>query len=167
MRYTNLILYLLIFLSFNLLTSCDDDDDAQPDPTNTELITSGEWKGDKVLINSIDVALIPGVGDDAKTFQTLRLTVREDKTYTATFQADGQQHTYDGNWAFSSDEKQITLENLGVMNIKQLTRSNMDLTTTISKDNLNLLGDIIGIDRRLIEAYTGGKPVDAELRFVK
>jgi len=167
MRYQKFTLYLILFLSFNFLVSCKDDDDAQPEPSKTEIITSGEWKGDKVLLNSIDVALIPGVGENANTFQTLRLTVREDKTYTAVFQANGQQHTYEGNWEFNQDETKITLDNIGEMDIKRLTMSNMDLTTTIDVDNLALLGDIIGVDRRLIQAFTGGKPVDAELRFVK
>jgi hypothetical protein len=168
MRANNFILYLALLLSLNLLISCsDDDDDAQPEPTNTDLITSGEWKGDKVLLNNIDVAMIPGVGDNANTFQTLRLTVREDNTYTAIFQANGQDQTYEGSWEFNSDETSITLENLGEMDIKRLTMENMDLNTTISVDNLNLLGDIIGIDPRLIQAFTGGNPVNAELRFVK
>ncbi|OKL41332.1 hypothetical protein [Pontibacter flavimaris] len=167
MRSKNFLLYLTLFLSLNLLISCDDDDDGQPEPTNTEFITSGEWKGDKVLLNSIDVALIPGVGENANTFQTLRLTVREDNTYTAVFQANGQEQTYNGNWEFNADETKVSLENLGEMNIERLTMDNMDLTTTINVDNLNLLGDIIGVDPRLIQAFTGGKPVNAELRFVK
>ncbi|WP_276496145.1 hypothetical protein [Pontibacter litorisediminis] len=168
MHAKNFILYLVLLLSLNLLISCsDDDDDAQPEPTNTELITAGEWKGDKVLLNSIDVAAIPGVGENATTFQTLRLNVREDKTYTATFLASGQQQTYEGSWSFNSNETKITLENLGEMDIKRLTMENMDLTTTISIDNLNLLGDIIGVDRRLIAAFTGGNDVNAELRFVR
>lgn len=168
MRSKNFILYLLLLLSLNLLISCsDDDDDVPPEPTKTELITSGEWKGDKVLLNNIDVSLIPGVGENARTFQTLRLNVKEDNTYTAVFQANGQEQTYEGNWEFNSDESSITLENLGEMEIKRLTMDNMDLTTTINADNLTLLGDIIGVDTRLIEAFTGGNPVNAELRFVK
>ncbi|SFH12214.1 hypothetical protein SAMN05421739_10625 [Pontibacter chinhatensis] len=167
MRVKNILLYLFLFLSSSALVSCDDDDDAQPEPTKTEIITSGEWRGDKVLLNSIDVSLIPGVGENANTFQTLRLNVKADKTYKATFQANGQDQTYEGGWEFNNDETQITLENLGVLDIERLTMTNMDLSTTIDVDNLNLLGDIIGVDRRLIQAFTGGNPVNAELRFVK
>lgn len=168
MHSKNLLLYFVLLLSLNLLVSCnDDDDDAQPEPTRTELLTSGEWKGDKVLLNNINVANIPGIGENAGTFQTLRLTVRTDKTYTAVFQAEGQEHTYEGNWEFNNDESSVTLENIGELDIERLTMDNMDLTTTISVDNLNLLGDIIGVDQRLIQVFTGGNPVDADLKFVK
>ncbi|MCX2739123.1 DUF5004 domain-containing protein [Pontibacter anaerobius] len=168
MRTKNYILYLILFLSVNFLVSCDDDDDDKdPEPSKTELITSGEWKGDKVLLNNIDVAAIPNIGENATTFQTLRLTFKEDKTYTAIFQAQGDEQSFGGNWEFNADETKVTLDTLGELDIKTLTQDNLDLTTIISTDNINLIGEILGIDPKLIAVFTGGNPVEAEMRFVK
>lgn len=167
MHSKNFILYLALLFSFTFLVSCDDDDDTPPEPTRTEIITSGEWKGDKVLLNSIDVANIPGIGANANTFQTLRLTFKEDNTYNAIFEANGQEQNFEGTWEFNSDESAITVEALGELDIKTFTPDNLDLTTSINPSNINLIGEILGIDPGLIAVFTGGNDVQAEMRFVR
>ncbi|WP_415837310.1 hypothetical protein [Pontibacter korlensis] len=151
----------------NLLISCDDDDDETAEPSKREKLTAEPWEGDKVLLNNTDVATIPLIGSNASTFQTLRITFMDDNTYSATFTAQGQEQTQTGNWSMNNDETTITTDMFGEMQIRTLTDSNLDVTTTISPDNINFIGQVLGIDPRLIQAFTGGNPVNAELRFVR
>ncbi|TPE43231.1 hypothetical protein [Pontibacter mangrovi] len=167
MLLRNYILYLALLLTAGMLVSCDDDDDEPAEPSKTETLTASPWQGDKVLLNGIDVAAIPGVGDNADVFETLRLTFHEDNTYLAEFQANGQEQTMEGDWSFNADETAINVDMFGEMQLERLTENNLDVSMTLSNQNMILIGQIIGITPQQIEAYTNGDPVETEMRFTR
>ncbi|MDX5437908.1 MAG: hypothetical protein LPK03_11975 [Pontibacter sp.] len=166
MRFKNYLPYVFLLFSASVLVSCDDDDDDTA-PSKTELLTTAQWKGEQVLLNNINVTAIPGIGSNAGTFQTLLLTFRKDNTFTADFEAEGQPQTIGGNWRFNDTETAIILESLGELEMERLTTTNLDASTMLSADNLTLIGQVLDIDSRLIDAFSGGNPVKAEMRFVK
>lgn len=167
MRFKNYLPYIFLLFAVNVLVSCDDDDDDPAAPSKTELLTTAQWRGEQVLLNNINVTAIPGIGSNADTFQTLVLTFKKDNTFTADFEAQGQPQTIAGKWRFNESETAIMLESLGELEIERLTPTNLDASTMLSADNLTLIGQVLKIDSRLIDAFSGGSSVKAEMRFVK
>lgn len=157
---------LLLVSSLAFLTACDKGNETA-EPNKKDVLVAHEWKGDQVFINSINVAAIPGVGSNADTFKTLRLSFKEDNTYTATFSVRGQQQSFDGAWQLNSDETKLTLEMLGEFDLVTLTENNLDVTGLVSDTNVDFIARIMGINSQIINLVTGGAPVRTEMRFVK
>ncbi|RIJ41954.1 DUF5004 domain-containing protein [Pontibacter oryzae] len=167
MQFKNYFLYFAFFLSLGFLVSCDDDSDEDAEPSKTEMLTTGKWKGDKILLNGINAASIPGIGANASSFQTLVLEFKNDNTYLATFTVEGQTETTSGNWQFNSAQTTLTLDMFGELNVKNLTDQNLDVTTTLSTESIEFIASLFDIDATLIKLITGGGAVNAEMRFVK
>lgn len=138
--------YLLLFLALPLtLVSCDKDED-DPEPTKTDLIVAHEWLGDRVLVNGFDVSDRPEIKDMLLDIKSTTLSLRRDGTYTAVYDQAGSTQTTTGTWEFKENETIIYFDLLGDLQIENLTTTNMDLITTVNRDNMNF---------------------DAEVRFVK
>ncbi|GHA61272.1 hypothetical protein [Pontibacter akesuensis] len=168
MHTRKLLLYLTLLLSFNVLVSCDKDkEEPEPEVTNRELLIADEWRGDRALINGVNIALIPGVGARAQTFNSLVLKFMDDNTYLATYLNEGQQESFRGGWQLNADQTKLTLDMLGEMEIDKLTTTNLDVTSNISTDNIALLAEVFGVDATLINIITGGGNVNAKLQFVR
>lgn len=168
MKLKNLKFLFFLLFALTTFTACKDDkEDDDVAPSKKEMIIAHEWKGDKVFVKDINVEDIPGAGTNAQTFKTLRISFKEDNTYIATFDVNGQQQNFDGTWGLNADETVITLEMFGDLQIKQLTETNFDVTTTVSTDNVAFIARLMGIDPALITLFTGGQPVKTEMRFIK
>ncbi|WP_242919617.1 hypothetical protein [Pontibacter liquoris] len=165
MNVKHLRCLLLTFFAIALLTSCDNEKDKEP--SKTAFLVSHAWVGDQVLINNINAALIPGVGSNFESFKSLQLEFRENNTYTSTFSLNGSPQTQEGNWALNAAGDTLTLDMMGKLSVLTLTEENLNLGTTISQDNVQLIARLLGVDPNLISLFTGGNAVKTELRFIK
>ncbi|WP_347159341.1 lipocalin family protein [Pontibacter chitinilyticus] len=165
MKTLTLRYVLFTFFALTFLSSCDKEE-KDAEPSKTDILTAHAWKGDQVMVNKINIAAIPGVGNKAASFNTLYLTFRSDKTYTATFTVQGQEQSQDGTWSFNADESKLNLDLFGEVNVVELTEDDLDLSTTLSQSSVQLISSILGIDPTLIILFTQGKPVEIEMSFV-
>ncbi|GGG02457.1 hypothetical protein [Pontibacter amylolyticus] len=125
--------YLLLFLVLPLaLVSCDKDD---PEPTKTDLVVAHEWQGERVLVNGFDVSDRPEIKDMLLDIKSTRLTLRRDGTYTAVYDQAGTSQTTTGTWEFKENETIIYFDLLGDLQLESLTTTNMDLITTVNRNN--------------------------------
>lgn len=139
MHLRKYLLYFSLLLSVNLLVSCDDDDDEDTTPNKTDMLVSGEWRGDQIRLNGTNPANIPGIGNNANAFQTLVLDFEEDNTYTANFTAGGQPQSFDGTWELNSDQSKITLDTFGELDVETLTEEDLEVTTTLETDRKSVV----------------------------
>ena len=169
MRFKNFFYFFILLLSVNLLVSCDDDDEEEtaPEPTKTEQLVDGDWVGDKVFINRINLADYPGIGSNAQTFQSLRIDFADDKTYVATFNNDGQEERVEGTWELNEDETMLTMGGFGELKVDDLTNDKLNVSTTINTSNAAAIARIFGVDPALIIGFLNGASLNTEMRFVK
>ncbi|PVY37382.1 lipocalin family protein [Pontibacter virosus] len=126
-------LLLVLVLPFALV-SCDKDD---PEPTKTNLIVAHEWQGDRVLVAGSDVSDLPEIKEMFLDIKSTRLTLRRDGTYTAVYDQAGTSQTTTGTWEFKENETIIYFDLLGDLQIETLTPTNMDLITTVNRNDTN------------------------------
>lgn len=136
---------LLLMLAVTVLFSaCDKDEDAEP--TKTDLLVADEWKGERILVNGIDVSSRPEIKSMLLDIKSTTLTLRRDGTYTAVYDQNGTNQTTTGAWSFKADETILFIDLLGDLQLKTLTSNNLDLIRTVEQN---------------------GVSYDAEVQFVK
>jgi hypothetical protein len=123
-----------------LLPSCKKDKDAEP--TNTDLVVANEWKGDRVLVNGIDVSNRPEIKSMLLDIKSTRLALRRDGTYTATYNQDGDPQTTNGNWTFKENETIIYFDLLGDLQIISLTSGTMNLYKTVTQSGTSFEAEV-------------------------
>lgn len=124
---------LLLFLASSLFfSSCDKDKDTEP--TKTDLVVAHEWKGERVLVNGIDVSARPEIQSMLLDIKSTTLTLRRDGTYTATYVQAGKSQTTTGTWEFRENETIIFFDLLDELRIERLTADNMDLEATVDQN---------------------------------
>jgi hypothetical protein len=127
--------YLLLFIALPLLFfSCKKDKDTEP--TKTDLVVAHEWRGERVLVNGLDVSNRQEIKDMLLDIKSTTLTLRRDGTYTAVYDQAGSTQTTTGTWTFKEDETIIYFDLLGDLTIKNLTTTNMDLIANINRDGM-------------------------------
>jgi hypothetical protein len=132
---------LLIVLAFSFLfTACDDDEDTEP--TKTDLVVAHEWKGERILVNGIDVSSRPEIKSMLLDIKSTTLTLRRDGTYTAVYDQNGSTQNAEGSWSFKENETILFIDLLGDLQIKTLTSSNMDLIRTVQQNGVSFDAEV-------------------------
>ncbi|PRY15412.1 hypothetical protein CLV24_10233 [Pontibacter ummariensis] len=137
MRFINYLFYFTLLVSLSLLVSCKDDEEDSGLP-RSELLTAGEWQGDRVLLNGINVSNRPEIKGALLDIVTLRLKFDEDGTYQANYaDGSGQRQYVEGEWALSEDEKILRFDLFkdNELEIDKLTTSEFDLTSEVEYNN--------------------------------
>lgn len=124
---------LLLAAVIFLFSACKKDKDAEP--TNTDLVVAHEWKGDRVMVNGMDVSNRPEIKSMLLDIKSTRLTLRRDGTYTAVYDQNGSTQTTTGTWTFKENETIIYFDLLGDLQIISLSGSNMNLFKTVTQNN--------------------------------
>lgn len=133
--------FLLLMLAATVLfTSCKDDED--PEPTKTDLVVAHEWKGNRIMVNGMDVSNRPEIKSMLLDIKSTTLTLRRDGTYTATYEQNGTPQTTTGNWNFKENETIIYFDLLGDLQIKTLTDTNMDLIATVEQNGISFDAEV-------------------------
>ncbi|WP_461491700.1 hypothetical protein [Pontibacter sp. HJ8] len=128
-------------LSFSFLfTACDDDDDTEP--TKTDLVVAHEWKGERILVNGLDVSSRPEIKSMLLDIKSTVLTLRRDGTYTAVYDQNGSSQTATGSWSFKENETILFIDLLGDLQLKTLTNSNMDLIRTVQQNGVSFDAEV-------------------------
>ena len=140
MNILRLHFLLLILAATALFTSCKDDED--PEPTKTDLVVAHEWKGNRILVNGLDVSNRPEIKNMLLDIKSTTLTLRRDGTYTATYEQNGTPQTTTGNWSFKENETIIYFDLLGDLQIKTLTDTNMDLIATVEQNGITFDAEV-------------------------
>jgi hypothetical protein len=162
-KYLPLLLTALITLT--LFSSCSRDKKEEVAPSKTKLLVAHEWQGDRVLMMGIDVTESGAIPQDVPDVRTLRLAFKEDQTYIA----QSEDITFEGEWRFNEDETKIYFDFLGLgeVDVKNLTDDNLDLSTSVSKNQLSLLAQLLNLNVNLLNRLPDGSRVETEIRFVK
>lgn len=95
-----ILLFLFAFIGLSL-TSCKKEEDAQPQPSSTQQLTSGSWRLDQIKQNGQVTSSGGGIKDQYS------LTFRSDGTYTQKLLADNT--TYNGTWMLMSNNTVLHL----------------------------------------------------------
>ncbi|MHA6248059.1 hypothetical protein ACXYMU_09000 [Pontibacter sp. CAU 1760] len=99
-------LFAILFLTF--LTACDkDSDEPEPEATETEKLTAGPWKGDRILVAGTDASAYPGAAGLVPDPKSITITFNADGTYSAVYTLNGQTVPASGQWEFTADEKKL------------------------------------------------------------
>ncbi|GAA4436450.1 hypothetical protein GCM10023188_29520 [Pontibacter saemangeumensis] len=162
-KHFQLLLVALFTLPF--LFSCNRHDDEDVAPTKTELLTAHVWQGEKVFLMGLDVTNNEAIPPNAPDVRTLQLTFRPDHTYLA----ESDVLTFEGEWRFNEDETKIYFDflALGEVDIKELTNDSFQLGTSVSKDQLTLLAQLLNLSLGPLTKLPDGTEIEAEIRFVK
>jgi hypothetical protein len=162
-KYLPLLLSALFTLA--LFSSCSRDKKDEVAPSKTELLVAHAWQGDRVLMMGLDVTESGAIPQDVPDIRTLRLTFKDDKTYMA----QSEDINFEGEWRFNEDESKIYFDFLGLgeVDVKELTHNNLDLSTSVSKNQLSLLAQLLNLDLDLLKRLPDGSSVETEIRFVK
>lgn len=133
MNILKLRFLLLLLVATFMFSGCKKDKDTEP--TNTDLIVAHEWKGDRVLVNGMDVSNRPEIKSMLLDIKSTALTLRRDGTYTAVYNQNGTTQTTTGTWTFKENETIIYFDLLGDLQIISLSGNNMNLFKTVTQDN--------------------------------
>lgn len=163
MKRTHLQLLLLLALLLPVFTACKKDKEVAP--SKKELLIAHPWKGDQVLIMGINISESGAIQGGVPNIRTLQLTFNSDNTYIA----NNEDLRFAGIWRFNEDETKIYFDFLGLgeFNVKELTKDNLNLSTSISKRQLVLLAQLLSVDLGVINRFPDGTRFETELRFVK
>ena len=157
---------LLALLTLPLFIACNrHEEDKEVGPSKTKLLTAHPWQGDKVMLMGIDVTQTGAIPPDAPDVRTLRLTFHEDNTYIA----ESEELTFDGEWRFNEGETKIYFDFLGLgeADVNELTEQNLHLGTSVSKQQVDMLADLLNVDLGPIKNLPDGTPIEAEIRLIK
>lgn len=163
MKRTYLQLLLLLALLLPIFTACKKDKEVAP--SKKELLMAHPWKGDQVLIMGINISESGAVQGGIPDIRALALTFNSDNTYTA----KNEDIKFAGIWRFNEEETKLYFDFLGLgeFNVDELTKDNLNLSTSISKKQLTLLAQLLSVDLGVINRFPDGTQFETELKFVK
>ncbi|WP_242928418.1 hypothetical protein [Pontibacter vulgaris] len=148
MKKLQLLIYLLLFIAVVPLTSCDDDDDAEP--SRTVLLTTSQWTGNTIYVDDVDQT--QSFRDKGMDIRTWKLKFNTDGSYT--IQGDMLQPSpYTGTWEFTNNQQAILFDK---------NASNGSETAQINKLSSSEL-----FLQMTLEDTQSGTMIEAEVRFKK
>ena len=165
MKTKHLQLLLAALITLPLLFSCNRHDDEKVAPSKTEILTAHIWQGETVLIMGLDVTKNEAIPPDTPDVRSMRLTFRPDHTYLA----ESGDITFEGKWNLNEDETKIHFDFLGLgeVDIKELTSNALHLGTSVSKNQLTLLAQLLNLDLSPLRKLPDGTSIETEIRFVQ
>lgn len=136
MKKINLIALLFMMLCAITLSSCGKDDEVEP--SREELLTSGAWRGDKILVSGTDASQFPGAEGFVPDPSTITITFNKDGTYTGQFIQNGQPVPISGTWELSDDDKTLNANFFNLSSeakIEDLGKNILRLSTSVRVPN--------------------------------
>ncbi|WP_242928416.1 hypothetical protein [Pontibacter vulgaris] len=139
MKPNKLLYFFSLLFALTVFSSCDKDDS---EPTKTDILTSHEWKGSRVLVAGLDVSDRPEIKDMLLDIKTLRLNFNRNGSYTATYTDKSGPRTTTGAWQFTNNETKLAFDLLGEMEIKNFTSSNLDMIKVAQNGSLTYNAEV-------------------------